>query len=759
MKKTFHYFILLVFMSFGSYLGMLTITPKSIPKKTSPEDFSVENQMQHIKAIASKPHPVASAEHSRVKDYIMEELSRLGLSPEIQETVSTYSPWEEESAAVKVQNIAARRKGEENTKALLLMAHYDTGPLAPGANDDAAGVAAILETLRTLKEDSSLKNDLIILISDAEEVGLNGAQAFFSEHPWAQEIGFVLNLEARGSSGASLMFETGPNNAWQVRGFAASAQHPIGSSITNAVYQTMPNDTDFTIFKEAGLPGLNFAYIDSWDTYHMPTDDIEHLDQRTLYHQGSTILEATRYFGNLDLSDSPKGDAVYFNVLRSWMITYPQGRIWILATIAGLLLIGTIVFAWIGKRLKGNGILIGFLGSGIITFAIIVLVSSLLKLFELYYGGAFRTFTKYRDFRNFFLLGFVVLAAGVYTLILRLLIKWSDATSLSSGALLLWLIGMIAAIVFLPGASYLLTWPLLFGTIALIIVLGESNSEMLPTGKVFILALISLPLLILFVPVFYMVNTAFSMSGMIFGILGLFLVLFIPHFVIIMKKNYLRFAIFLLLAGAGITTFGLFTHKAKSYSRLNSVIYYLNSDKGKATLAVQALNDWTRKFMENAEKGSLFGDSPQGEGDYFKKSAPQAPVAPPEMELILRKVDKGKRMLDVNISSPRNSYRMTAKVISKGPIISVSIGEKEIHVESLQKNPGQLDTERYEYDLSLYAPGEEGYDLSFVFEGTDPVEFNLLDLSFDLPDDIILPDPPPYIMVRPVTHVSKSFVF
>jgi hypothetical protein len=758
MKKTFCYLILFIFIVSGSYLGMLTITPKNIPKATSPEDFSLTNQMQHIKAMASKPHPVGSEEHTRVRDYLMEELSRLGLNPEIQETISTYNPWKLEGVT-KVQNIIARRKGGENTKALLLMAHYDTKPLAPGANDDTAGVAAILETLRILKEGISLKNDLIILFSDAEELGLRGAHSFFSEHPWAQEIGFVLNLEARGSSGTSIMFETGPDNAWQVRGFAASVQHSVGISITNAVYQTMPNDTDFTIFKEAGLPGLNFGYIDSWDTYHMPTDNIEHLDPRTLYHQGSTILEATEYFGNLDLRDSSEGEAVYFNVLRSWMIIYPQGWAWILAAAAGMLLIGTIVLAGIRKRVNWKGILIGFFGSGFVTFIIILLVSSLLKLLELYYGEAFNTFTKYRDFRNFFLLGFVVLAAGAFFLILRLLVKWSDVPSLSSGALLWWLLGVIGAVVYLQGASYLLTWPLVLGTTALIIVLGKSDSEMLPVGKVFLLALISLPLLILFVPVFYMINTAFPMSGMIFGTLGLFLVLFIPHLVAITKKNYLRLAVFLLLAGAGITAFGLFTHKAKNYSRLNSVIYYLNSDAGKASLAVQSLNDWTGRFMENAEYGSLFGDFPKEIGEYFIKSAPQAPIAPPEMQLILEKVDAGNRILEANISSPRHCYCIKANIKSKGPISSATIGEKEIQVESLQKVPGQPETEGYEYDLFLYTPGEKGYDISFVFEGTDPVEFKLIDLSYDLPDDIMLPDPPPYVMTGPETHVSKSFVF
>jgi len=63
------------------------------------------------------------------------------------------------------------------------------------------------------------------------------------------------------------------------------------------VYRRMPNDTDFTIFKEARLPGLNFAFIGDPQHYHAPSDDVAHLDSRCLQHVGSYALSLARHFG------------------------------------------------------------------------------------------------------------------------------------------------------------------------------------------------------------------------------------------------------------------------------------------------------------------------------------------------------------------------------------------------------------------------------------------------------------------------------
>jgi len=84
---------------------------------------------------------------------------------------------------------------------VLLVAHYDSVPTGPGANDDGVGVATLLETARALTASAPLQNDVIFLFTDSEETGLLGAQAFVTEHLWAKEVEVVLNFEGRGNGG------------------------------------------------------------------------------------------------------------------------------------------------------------------------------------------------------------------------------------------------------------------------------------------------------------------------------------------------------------------------------------------------------------------------------------------------------------------------------------------------------------------------------------------------------------------------------
>ena len=112
-----------------------------------------------------------------------------------------------------------------------------------------------------MKSSPPLKDDLIFLFTDGEEAGLLGAKAFVDEHPWAKDVRLVLNFDARGNSGSAIMFETSNQNGALIRGFARSAPYPVTTSLSYEIYKRLPNNTDFTEFRRAGLAGLNFAYL------------------------------------------------------------------------------------------------------------------------------------------------------------------------------------------------------------------------------------------------------------------------------------------------------------------------------------------------------------------------------------------------------------------------------------------------------------------------------------------------------------------
>ena len=213
--------------------------------------------MRHVEAIAARPHAMGMPDHDRVRDYIVAQLTTLGIKPQIQATTAVGTRYQ---SAGRVQNIVAWLPGTNSGgKALLLAVHYDGVPAAPAASDDAAGCAALLETLRALRaRKQPLANDVIALFTDGEEAGLLGAAAFVREHQWAKDVAFVLNFEARGTTGRSYMFETGPGNRDAVSMLRAAGDVTAGSVFTT-VYRALPNDTDLSELSLLGIPALNFA--------------------------------------------------------------------------------------------------------------------------------------------------------------------------------------------------------------------------------------------------------------------------------------------------------------------------------------------------------------------------------------------------------------------------------------------------------------------------------------------------------------------
>lgn len=273
-------------------LGIIYVTmmPQYISKNDEAlADFSTERALNQVEIIAQKPHYVGSTNHELVANYLKLELNRIGLETSVQEGFTL----NDKGLLVKSKNILARIKGTNNSKALLLLSHYDSAPhsFSKGASDDASGVATILEGVRAfLYSKQPHKNDIIILFSDAEELGLNGAALFVNQHPWAKEVGLVINFEARGSSGPSYMLmETNKGNENLVREFSkAKTAYPVSNSLMYSIYKMLPNDTDLTVFREQGnIQGFNFAFIDGHYNYHTQQDDFQHLSRTTLAHQGT----------------------------------------------------------------------------------------------------------------------------------------------------------------------------------------------------------------------------------------------------------------------------------------------------------------------------------------------------------------------------------------------------------------------------------------------------------------------------------------
>jgi len=226
-------------------------------------------------------------------------------------------------------------------------------------------VVTILESVRAyLASRAQPKNDIIILFSDAEEIGLDGAKLFVNEHPWAKNVGLVLNFEARGSSGPSnMILETNGGNSKLVKEFiAANPDFPVASSLMYSVYKMLPNDTDSTVFREDGdIPSFFFAFIDSHFNYHTANDTFYNLSRNSLAHQGSYLLPLLQYFANTDLSKlKAETDDVYVNLPLIKMVSYPFSWILPMLILVTLLFLFLIIYGLHKRKLSRKVMAKGF---------------------------------------------------------------------------------------------------------------------------------------------------------------------------------------------------------------------------------------------------------------------------------------------------------------------------------------------------------------------------------------------------------------
>ncbi|MGW0191804.1 M28 family peptidase [Nonomuraea sp. NPDC003201] len=323
--------------------AMADSTMQPLPASAPDGEFSAERALRHLERFATEPRPIGSRAGERARDYLTGQLRAAGLDVRVQRAIGANT-----SAGLasfgQVDNIVATAKGSDPTGTVVIAAHYDSAAMGPGASDDAAAVAAMLETVRALKG-TALRNDLVLLMSDGEEDGVLGAEAFVREHPLGRKGGVLLNWEARGVSGPSLMFQTSRNNAGLVGTFAGAVPHPRGDSTLGELYRLLPNNTDFTPMAESGFTGMNFAYIEGSSRYHTADDSLAHLDRGSLQHHGSNMLALTRALGGADLETlDADHDLTYFRIFGT-MVTYPNALVWPLAGLAAAAVAGLAALA------------------------------------------------------------------------------------------------------------------------------------------------------------------------------------------------------------------------------------------------------------------------------------------------------------------------------------------------------------------------------------------------------------------------------
>ncbi|HLS25194.1 MAG TPA: M28 family peptidase [Beutenbergiaceae bacterium] len=314
------------------------LSPPPARDATAPaQEFSAERARRHIEVLAAQPRVMGTPEHARAREYLVGELRALGAQVEVHEAVG-FAPWPENVRTTgNVHNIVAVFPGNDPTGQVVLAAHYDSVPASPGANDDAAGVAVTLEVARALSmRPVPVRNDLVVLLTDGEEVGLVGAEAFVHSHPRGAQGGVVLNHEARGGSGAAMMFRT--NSGALVRSLGRAGPAAVADSAIADAFALLPNDTDFVAFEGGGFLGMDFAYAGSSAYYHSALDMPQNVSARSVQHMGANTLALAADLGGQDLHQVDAGvEVAYANVPPGLLLIIPHGALQALGAFGVLL--------------------------------------------------------------------------------------------------------------------------------------------------------------------------------------------------------------------------------------------------------------------------------------------------------------------------------------------------------------------------------------------------------------------------------------
>lgn len=363
MLKNIFYTILFFLICWGGY-------QLSYPSNTPPDLFYeglfLENTLEHIEYMTRGARGVGQYYHDDTQRYLVRKLNAMGFQVSKQKSVA-FNPKSRNAAPIR--NIIAKYPGSNsNAKDLLLLAHYDAAIYSgTGASDDASGIAVILETINAfMKTQPKPKNNLLVVFTDAEEVGLLGAHAFINEQLHNHDVGLIINLEARGSSGPGMMWpETVGGNRAMIEAFqAAAVPMPVTTSLTYEIYKMLPNDTDLTPFNQiAQINGFNLAFIDDHYNYHTQLDTLNNLSLNTLAHQSIQTLALLRHFAQADLSDMKSTESlVYFSLPNLGIIAYPTWLNWLIFGFIGLAALLLFVQARKKQLLPAKQLLMAFIG-------------------------------------------------------------------------------------------------------------------------------------------------------------------------------------------------------------------------------------------------------------------------------------------------------------------------------------------------------------------------------------------------------------
>lgn len=734
--KRYPHFFALVFIVIITLWAFHDMKPSDDSKASYLKNFSITNTQYHLQQISKKPHYVGSPEHKVVQQYIVNEFKKMKLQPEVQYQSVVNKKWR---AATTVENILVRIKGSGSGKALLVLSHYDSSPHSSlGASDAGSGVVTIVESIRTfLASNTTHKNDIIVLISDAEELGLLGAKAFVEYHPWAKDVGLVLNLEARGSGGPSymLMETNGKNGKLLTEFINANPTYPAANSLMYSIYKMLPNDTDLTVFRENGdINGFNFAFIGDHFDYHTAQDSYQRMDISSLKHQADYLMSGLHYFANADLNSfESNADLVYANFPFIKLLSYPFAWVTPMLLIASILFIVLLFIGVSMHKLTIKGILYGFLP---FLAATLICVGGTYGLWK----GIGFVFPSYTDMLHgftyngyWFIAAFSALNIWGFFKIYKSLIRNYEIIDFLVAPITFWLIINFLILENLKGAGFFII-PVY---IALLFLAIHIFTKIEKRAKPILFTILSIPTLYIFTPMIKIFPVGLGLGKLFVAAIFIVLLLgiILPVFSIAKSKNsYLKIYGFISLV------LFIFAFSKSSFSEdkkfPNSLVYIEDKETNNAYYATY--NTILDEYIQQA-----LGDSPQEGGPSssntqskyksqfkFHKKTQNRAIPSAAIYIDNDTIIDGDRILDITIEPKRKVNKI--ELTTTAPIWVKSLC---VNGASLVKKPNEnyvIKMRRGTLLSYFVANTDDNLRLSLVLDSTTTPDIFINEISFDL---------------------------
>jgi len=730
-------------------------TPVPLGPAASPAVFSASRAQAILKELVGNdmPHPIGSTANATVRGLIVRRLTVLGYTTELQ----TGLVCNDFGECGTPTNIIATYGGDPAGKdAVLLAAHYDSVPAGPGASDDGAGVASLLEIARILTVSPARRHPILLLVTDGEEAGLLGALLFTREHRLAGHISAAVNMEARGVSGPSLMFETGTANAWLMHLYAAATLRPVTNSLCYVIYKMLPNNTDFTVFKGASYQGFNFAFIGDVGHYHTPLDSFGNASASTIQHQGDNAQNAVLALADSTELQPPPKDSVFFDVFARGVVVWPIAFVLPAAFAALMLLLAEAAFLFRRGLLTGRQAAYGAMGAltnvlvgGVLSLGVLALLRILGRLPPM---GAPPWIAHPLAMH----VGFSALALLSAGAVAAWFARGAGFWGFWFGGGLLVALLAVASAVLLPGASYLLLLTALAAALAplpCLFFLAQGRTPSQGTVDFAVLA----PGLIMFAVLLPLLLLLYSALGALAWLIATLTLGLTACFLLPLLANAARGARqFIMLLGVGVAfaaisiTLLLPTYSPRWPQRVN-VEYWVDADNGRAHWWTQAASLHLPHAMASAAK---FDPVPRARfAGYplkgFFADAPSIELPPPELRQIAA---------TPGASPSATHFELLARSVRGAPTVFVifpASANVQDAVVTTQSGPLRAKLRKFRGgETALVLAGIPRAGLQFGIDAAVPVPVQVFDQSYGLPEE--LPEGKALQRARPQNATSSQ---